>query len=458
MLLNKICRNINDKVLNKSRIDYFLISQVNVVNELERQYRYISNYNRESKDTEPLKINDKYFSKDSWTNITPKIISLMDRQLHNKQYHPLQMIKQRIIDYIRSQSDVNGEQAWSIHDRMNPVVTTTANFDSLLVPIDHPSRKKSDSYYINSSHMLRAHTSAHQAELIKMGHDNFLVVGDVYRRDEIDSTHYPVFHQIEGVRLIQERDLNKIDKSFNKSIVKGFEQGVKSEHKQQNHTKDAVKILEKNLKTCLTGLALELFGPDTEYKWVDCYFPFTHPSWELEIKYQGKWLEVLGCGIIEQEILRNAGSDSKLGFAFGLGLERLAMILYQIPDIRLFWSNDSGFLKQFVTNDIKSKIVYSSVSKHPQCVNDISFWLPLPQEGYEFSKNDFYDLIRSLGGDLIEQVECFDEFFHPKKQRKSQSYHITYRHMERTLTQEEVNKIHSEIEKAAVSRLNVQIR
>ena len=151
MLLNKICRNINDKVLNKSRIDYFLISQVNVVNELERQYRYISNYNRESKDTEPLKINDKYFSKDSWTNITPKIISLMDRQLHNKQYHPLQMIKQRIIDYIRSQSDVNGEQAWSIHDRMNPVVTTTANFDSLLVPTDHPSRKKSDSYYINSS-------------------------------------------------------------------------------------------------------------------------------------------------------------------------------------------------------------------------------------------------------------------------------------------------------------------
>lgn len=457
MLFCKICRNINDKMVNQSRATYFYISQMNVANKVECQYRYVSNDKREPKDSRALKISDKCFFKDSWTNITPKIISLMDRQLHNKQYHPLQMVKQRIIDYIQSQSAVNGEQAWSIHDEINPVVTTTANFDSLLVPLDHPSRKKSDSYYINSTHMLRAHTSAHQAELIKMGHDNFLVVGDVYRRDEIDSTHYPVFHQIEGVRLIQERDLSKIDKSSDKS-AKGFEQGVKSENKQQHHTKDAVEILEKNLKTCLTALAIELFGPDTQYKWVDCYFPFTHPSWELEIRYQGKWLEVLGCGIIEQEILRTAGCDSKLGFAFGLGLERLAMILYQIPDIRLFWSNDSGFLKQFVTNDIKSKIVYSSVSKHPQCVNDISFWLPLPQEGYEFCKNDFYDLIRSLGGDLIEQVECFDEFFHPKKQRESQSYRITYRHMERTLTQEEVNKIHSEIEKAAVSRLNVQIR
>ena len=173
MLLYKICRNINDQMLHKSKTNYCFISQVNVANKHQRQYRYISNDNRESKDSEPLKINDKCFFKDSWTNVTPKIISLMDRQLHNKQYHPLQMIKQRIIDYIRSQSDVNGEQAWSIHDRMNPVVTTTANFDSLLVPIDHPSRKKSDSYYINSSHMLRAHTSAHQAELIKMGFDNF---------------------------------------------------------------------------------------------------------------------------------------------------------------------------------------------------------------------------------------------------------------------------------------------
>ena len=306
--------------------------------------------------------------------------------------------------------------------------------------------------------MLRAHTSAHQEELIKMGHDNFLVVGDVYRRDEIDSTHYPVFHQIEGVRLVDEKYLNELSDNLDVRAVKGFEQGERNSHKQKTHTKEAVKLLEESLKSCLLGLTKELFGPNIQYKWVDCYFPFTHPSWELEIQYQGNWLEVLGCGIIEQEILCNAGVQNKLGFAFGLGLERLAMILYQIPDIRLFWSTDSGFLSQFVTDDINSKIVYCPISKHPQCVNDISFWLPLPQNGYLFSKNDFYDLIRSVGGDLIEQVECYDEFYHPKKKRQSQSYRITYRHMERTLTQEEVNKLHCEIENAASKNLLVDIR
>ena len=238
--------------------------------------------------------------------------------------------------------------------------------------------------------------------------------------------------------------------------------GERNDKKQKFHTQEAAILLEHDLKSCLLGLTKELFGPNIEYKWVECYFPFTHPSWELEIFYNDKWLEVLGCGIMEQEILFNAGAQDKMGFAFGLGLERLAMVLYQIPDIRLFWSNDSGFQNQFITDDVKKPIVYRPISKSPQCINDISFWLPTapPQSSGEelFCRNDFFDLIRSIGGDLIEQVECFDEFFHPKKQRHSQSYRITYRHMDRNLTQEEVNKIHSEIEKAVVDKLNVEIR
>ena len=156
-------------------------------------------------------------------------------------------------------------------------------------------------------------------------------------------------------------------------------------------------------------------------------------------------MEVLGCGIVEQEILFNAGAQDKLGFAFGLGLERLAMILYEIPDIRLFWSKDSGLLSQFVTNDPKKKIIYRPISKYPQCSNDISFWLPESKQSDVYSRNDFYDLVRSIGGDIIEQVELIDEFYHPKKKRNSHCYRITYRHMEKSLTQEEVNIIHSQI-------------
>jgi phenylalanyl-tRNA synthetase alpha chain len=88
------------------------------------------------------------------------------------------------------------------------VVTTWQNFDSLLIPADHPSRKKGDNYYLNQTHMLRAHTSAHQWDLLHAGLNAFLVVGDVYRRDQIDSQHYPVFHQLEGVRLFSKHEVS----------------------------------------------------------------------------------------------------------------------------------------------------------------------------------------------------------------------------------------------------------
>ncbi len=146
---------------------------------------------------------------------------------------------------------------FSVHDRLSPLVTVEQNYDSLLVPVDHPSRRKSDAYYVNSDYMLRAHTSAHQVELIRMGLDNFLVVGDVYRRDEINSSHYPAFHQLEGVRLLDEpgandalwRSAREKLKRENPGLAKYrgdgwggdqrlvlFEDGVRNDYKQSCHT------------------------------------------------------------------------------------------------------------------------------------------------------------------------------------------------------------------------------
>ena len=200
-----------------------------------------------------------------------------------------------------------------------------------------------------------------------------------------------------------------------------------------------------------------IFFSDIEYRWVDCYFPFTHPSWELEIFWKDEWMEVLGCGVIEQELLHNCGASDKIGWAFGLGLERLAMRLYQIPDIRTFWSTDPGFLSQFKGAKPNDIIKFVEISKHPACVNDISFWLP---DDYEtsYSENDFYDLVRSIAGDLCENVELFDTFYHPKKKKFSHAYRITYRHMDKTITQDQVNEIHSEITKTAIDTLNVTVR
>lgn len=145
---------------------------------------------------------------DSYSNVTKKVLSKVGEKLHNRRYHPLWLIKERVKDHFYKQYIGRfGTPHFSVYDDLSPVVTVEQNFDRLLIPQDHPSRKKGDNYYLNHTHMLRAHTSAHQWDLIHSGLDAFLVVGDVYRRDQIDSTHYPIFHQLEGVRLFSNHEV-----------------------------------------------------------------------------------------------------------------------------------------------------------------------------------------------------------------------------------------------------------
>ena len=144
----------------------------------------------------------------------------------------------------------------------------------------------------------------------------FEIAGDCYRRDEIDSSHYPVFHQMEGVRVFPNED----------NITSA--------------------LVVEDLKKTLEGMVAAIFGP-VKMRWIDAYFPFTDPSLELEILYQGRWLEVLGSGVVQTKILDRCDLKGRKGWAFGLGLERLAMVLFDIPDIRLFWSEDDRFIGQF---------------------------------------------------------------------------------------------------------------
>lgn len=407
----------------------------------------VSNDSKNSR--ERLEIFGKTYETDSMTNVSPAILSKIGRNLHNQKHHPLNLIRRRIQDFFYGYArNPRGNPLFSVYDNLSPVVNLRQNFDSLLVPPDHVSRKPTDSYYINSNLMLRAHTSAHQSDMVRAGLDAFLVIGDVYRRDAIDRTHYPVFHQIEGVRLFTESTLFP---GLTNCCL--FENGERTSGKQAWHTMDAVNKLEEDLKKCLLQLAIHLFGTDIEVRWTETTFPFTHPSWEMEIKYQGEWLEVLGCGIMEQEILHNAGTDSRVGWALGLGLERLAMILYKIKDIRLFWSQDTGFLSQFQVDDPYIPIEYKPISQYPQCTNDISFWIPV-----NYEENDFYSLVRDIGGSMVEQVYIIDDYFHTKTKRRSHCYRIVYRHLEKTLSQEEVNLVHANIEKAVVKQLGGEIR
>lgn len=199
-------------------------------------------------------------------------------------------------------------------------------------------------------------------------------------------------------------DLELFEPKFDPQNPHIFKNSISDPLKQGCHTLEATKLMEAQLKNHLIGMVKILFGENIKHRWVEAYFPFTHPSWELEIFYENTWLEVLGCGIVRNEILANAGPNNSIAYAFGLGLERIAMALYKIPDIRLMWSEDSGFLSQFQNKQLNEEITYRPVSSYPQCTNDISFWLPSNLTIENFANNDFYDLVRNVGGDIIEQV------------------------------------------------------
>lgn len=321
----------------------------------------------------------------------------MNRNLHLQPQHPISIIRQLIESHFTGFKTFND---------LSPIVSTRQNFDDLLIPSDHPSRSRSDNYYFNESTLLRAHTSAHQHYGMQSGHERFLITGDVYRRDEIDASHYPVFHQMEGFAYFDQATVAKQikDEMTHKDApnVRVVDDTVFSDENpvQPCHTQDMVEPVAAHLKYSLNAMLRKLFAdePDLEVRWIQAYFPFTSPSYEVEIKYKGEWLEVLGCGVVRQELLNQAGLPDKIGWAFGLGLERLAMVLFGIPDIRLFWSQDERFLSQFTPGHIQK---FKAFSKYPPCIKDISFWLP----ENEWQENNFCELVRDVAGDIVENVK-----------------------------------------------------
>ena len=137
-----------------------------------------------------------------YSNIPDKILELVDKQVHHIPNHPISIIKSKIKEFFtnpniyKSKLQNDYPLTYNVYDNISPIVTTQQCFDDLLVPPDHPSRKRSDTYYINKETMLRTHTSAHQKGFLSKGENSFIVFGDVYRRDAIDATHYPCFHQV----------------------------------------------------------------------------------------------------------------------------------------------------------------------------------------------------------------------------------------------------------------------
>lgn len=200
------------------------------------------------------------------------------------------------------------------------------NFEALNIPANHPAKDEQDTFYINNDILLRTQTSPVQVRVMEKGElpIRMIAPGRVFRSDQVDGTHSPVFNQIEG--MIVDKDITFAD-----------------------------------LKGTLNEFAKKLFGEDTKTKFRPHHFPFTEPSAEVDVtcfKCRGKgcrfcqntgWIEILGCGMVHPKVLKMSGIDPDIysGFAFGVGLERIALLKYEIDDMRLLYENDIRFLEQF---------------------------------------------------------------------------------------------------------------
>jgi len=303
-------------------------------------------------------------------------------------------------------------------------------FDLFNMPEGHPARSPSDTYYVDENNVLRTHDTVFWYYYLNLPEIKRRIAnketlgaicyGKVYRKDEIDARHMNVFHQFGGW-LIAPDDKN-----------------------------DKKTITPEDLKKALTEIATSIFGK-INFRFYDHNFPYTDPSFEMEAEINGTWIEMLGSGMVRKSVLSNLGLEGYHGWAFGFGLERLAIASMQLPDIRLLWSEDERVKKQ-----LKLGHKFVEVSKYPPIVRDISFVVK-----NDFIPNDYFDFVRELAPGIVEQVELLDKYENTEKfgaGKLSYAYRITYRSIERTLTSEEIDKIHKKLETETSKSFSATVR
>lgn len=309
------------------------------------------------------------------------------------------------------------------------IVPADASFDLFDFPKDHPARSLSDTYYVDG-HVLRTHTTImwyyylkEDAVRKRIGQGlsvGSLSYGKVYRKDEIDRHHMNVFHQMDGWFLCRKAER---------------------------------VIISEDLQNTLIDIAKAVFGEDVKYRFNEDKFPYTNPSLEMEIERSGKWIEVLGSGVVKGSVLKNLGVDPEIynGWAFGFGLERLAIASMELPDIRLLWSEDKRVKRQ-----LKLGNKFQEVSKFPPITRDISFIV-----GADFVPNNYFDLIRDIGGNLVEEVRLLDKYENAEKfgpDKISYTYRIVYRSNERTLETAEIDPLQNRIYEETKNQFNAAVR
>src|SRR3989338_6541460 len=308
------------------------------------------------------------------------------------------------------------------------IVPASVSFDLFDFPVSHPARSTSDTYYVDQENILRTHDTVfwyyylNQPEikerLVRNESFGALCYGKVYRKDEIDRRHLNIFHQMGGWYLVPN---------------------------------DQKRLKLDDLRDVLSEIVQSVFGESTKYRFLDDVFPYTDPSLQVEVKVNNEWVEILGGGMPKKSVLKKMGLEGYNGWAFGFGLERLAIISMELPDIRLLWSTDDRVKKQ-----LKLGNKFKEVSKFPPITRDISFVVP-----NSFIPDNYFDLIRDLGGDIVEEVKLIDKYENKEKfgaDKVSYTYRIIYRSNDRTLTNEEVDAIQKKVYGETAKQFGAELR
>ena len=333
-IINQILKDVEDfKAENKEQVEEFRLKFLSKKGELNKVFDEFRNVPNEQKKELGQKINAlkqtvqakfenlqntlSESDDDTFTNVD---LTLPNKPIQLGSHHPLSIVRNEIID-IFSRIGFTVEEGPEVEDDWHV-------FSALNFPPEHPARDMQDTFFIekNPDILLRTHTSSVQSRVMEQTQPPIRSIfpGRVFRNEAISARAHCIFHQVEGLYV----DTN---------------------------------VSFADLKQTLLYFAKEMFGNDTQIRLRPSYFPFTEPSAEMDISCSicgGKgcpvckgtgWLEILGCGMVDPNVLKNCDidADKYTGFAFGMGVERIAMLKYQVKDIRLFFKNDTRFLKQF---------------------------------------------------------------------------------------------------------------
>ena len=331
--LEEISENINNfKINSKEELENFrlkYLSRKGILNDLFEEFKQVPNELKKDlgklmnvvKTSVQIKFDEatEKFKKEKKTNFEDNIdFTLPADLLQNGSRHPLNIIENKIVSIFNKLGFTIAEGPEIEND--------WHNFSALNFPLNHPARDMQDTFFIDEDIALRTHTSSVQVRLMQKKNPPLRAImpGRVYRNEAISARANCFFHQIEGIYIDE-------------------------------------KVSFADLKQTLYAFVKDMFGNDVEVRFRPSYFPFTEPSAEMDISCQickgsgcnvckhSGWVEILGCGLIDPNVLKNCNIDTEKysGFAFGMGIERITMLKYDVKDLRTFFINDSRFLKQF---------------------------------------------------------------------------------------------------------------